>query len=119
MANGEPTKKVSVELLCLSLLQEKDMYGYEMSQEIFRRSGGLLTMAEAAIYMSMYRLVKRGVVTDRRELSGDVKSRVRVYYHLTESGMEYFQEILADYKRSAQGMQNFFAYHTEDDHERN
>ena len=68
---------------------------------------------------SMYRLVKRGVVTDRRELSGDVKSRVRVYYHLTESGMEYFQEILADYKRSAQGMQNFFAYHTEDDHERN
>ena len=35
--------------------------------------------AEAAIYMSMYRLVKRGVVTDRREVSGDVKSRVRVY----------------------------------------
>ena len=78
MANGEPTKKVSVELLCLSLLQEKDMYGYEMSQEIFRRSGGLLSMAEAAIYMSMYRLVKRGVVTDRRELSGDVKSRARL-----------------------------------------
>ena len=49
MANGEPTKKVSVELLCLSLLQEKDMYGYEMSQEIFRRSGGRLSMAEAAI----------------------------------------------------------------------
>ena len=83
MANGEPTKKVSVELLCLSLLQEKDMYGYEMSQEIFRRSGGLLSMAEAAIYMSMYRLVKRGVVTDRREHSGHFKSRVIVYEHLT------------------------------------
>ena len=65
MANGEPTKGIGG-TPGLVFATGKGHVRYEMSQEIFRRSGGLLSMAEAAIYMSMYRLVKQGVVTDRR-----------------------------------------------------
>ena len=43
------TKKVSAELLCLTLLSEKPMYVYEITQEISRRSQGYLELAEAAI----------------------------------------------------------------------
>lgn len=112
MAGIDNSKRITSDLLCLSLLLERDMYVYEMAQEIDRRSDELLHLAEAAIYMSMYRLAELGYVTDRRELVGN-KGRVRVYYHITDSGKEHFQKILEDYKRSTRGIQNFFAYKEE------
>lgn len=107
MANQDITKKAPIDLLCLSLLCEKDRYGYEMSQEISTRSDGLLAIPEAAIYMAMYRLVDKGYVQDRRELVGGEKSRVRVYYHITESGRTYLSGVAADYDRVLRGVQRF------------
>ncbi len=108
--NTETTKKVSAELLCLLLLSERDMYVYEITQEISRRSQGLLSLAEAAIYVTMYRLVKNGYVTDRREMIGQTKPRIRVYYHITDDGREYFEKILEAHKRAMKGLKYFFAY---------
>ncbi len=107
MANQDVTKKAPIDLLCLSLLCEKDRYGYEMSQEISARSEGLLSIPEAAIYMAMYRLVSKGYAIDRREVVGGEKSRVRVYYHITESGRAYLAGISEDYRRTAQGVELF------------
>lgn len=109
VANQDVTKKAPIDLLCLSLLCEKDRYGYEMSQEISSRSGGLLSIPEAAVYMAMYRLVDKGLATDRREVVGGEKSRIRVYYHITESGRTYLEGIAADYDRVIQGVQRFLA----------
>lgn len=108
--NTETTKKVSAELLCLLLLSERDMYVYEITQEITRRSQGLLSLAEAAIYVTMYRLAKNGYVTDRREMIGQSKPRIRVYYHITEDGREYFEKILEAHKKAMKGLKYFFAY---------
>lgn len=107
MANQEVTKKAPIDLLCLSLLCEQDRYGYEMSQEISARSEGLLSIPEAAIYMAMYRLVSKGYASDRREVVGGEKSRVRVYYHITDSGRAYLTGIFEDYLRTARGVQLF------------
>lgn len=107
MANQDVTKKAPIDLLCLSLLCEKDRYGYEMSQEISARSDGLLSIPEAAVYMAMYRLVDKGFATDRREVVGGEKSRIRVYYHITESGRAYLDGIAADYGRVMRGVQRF------------
>ncbi|MCI9553384.1 MAG: helix-turn-helix transcriptional regulator [Acutalibacter sp.] len=104
------TKKVSAELLCLSLLGEKDMYVYEITQEINRRSQGYLDLAEAAIYVTMYRLVEKGLVLDKREVAGEGKPRLRVYYHITERGKEYYRSILEAHQRSMMGLENFFAF---------
>lgn len=110
MSRQETTKKISAELLCLCLLNEQDRYVYEISQEIYSRSGGLLDLADAAIYMTMYRLADQGYVTDDRQLVGERKARIRVYYHITDSGREYYQKILAAHKRSMDGLKNFFAH---------
>ena len=103
------TKKVSAELLCLNLLSEKPMYVYEITQEISRRSQGYLELAEAAIYVTMYRLVEKGYVTDKREVAGEGKPRLRVYYHITDLGREYFKSILEAHERSMVGLRNFFS----------
>ena len=44
MRSAEITKKIPLELLCIRLLEERDMYGYEMVQEIRKRSEGLLEL---------------------------------------------------------------------------
>lgn len=107
MASSDVSKKAPIDLLCLSLLCEQDRYGYEMSQEISRRSEGLLSIPEAAIYMAMYRLVGKGYATDHREIVGGEKSRMRVYYHITDSGREYLRGVSEDYLRMAQGVRLF------------
>ena len=40
MKSIEFTKKVPLELLCMLLLEERDMYGYEMVQELKKRTDG-------------------------------------------------------------------------------
>ncbi len=107
MANQDVTKKAPIDLLCLSLLCEKDCYGYEMSQEIANRNEGFLSVPEAAIYMAMYRLVSKGHAADRREAMGGEKSRIRVYYCITDSGRAYLSGISEDYRRTTQGVQMF------------
>lgn len=104
MANGDTFKKGSVELIILTLLREKDMYGYEMSQLISERSNGLLTMSEGSMYVTLYRMVKDGIVTDRRELVG---KRMRIYYHIEPVGRERAVELRDEYERMNTGIRQF------------
>lgn len=109
MANNvESTKRISVEMLVLALLSEKDMYGYEMSQEIMERSGQVIFIPEGSLYITMYKLVDKGFISDRKELVGDRRSRVRVYYHIEESGKNYLQDVIDEYNRNTLGIQDFF-----------
>lgn len=106
MAN-ESTKRLPVEMLCLSLLRERDMYCYEMVQEISARSGGQLVLAEAALYMSMYKLQDKHYISDRRETVGTLRPRTRVYYHLEPAGKTYLDALIDEYTRTAEGIRLF------------
>ncbi len=109
---GESTKRAPVDMLCLALLGERDMYGYEMVQAIAERSGGRLQLAEAALYMAMYKLVQKGYVTDRREPESGKRGKTRIYYHLEPAGKAYLTALIDDYNHTALGVQSFMA-HTE------
>ena len=56
MRSAEITKKIPLELLCIRLLEERDMYGYEMVQEIRKRSEGLLELNITTLYLALKRL---------------------------------------------------------------
>lgn len=103
----EPTKRAPVEMLCLTLLRERDMYAYEMVQAISDRSGGRLSLAEAALYMAMYKLTQKGYVSDRRVPESGLRAKTRIYYHLKKTGEAYLQELTEDYLNTAAGVQNF------------
>ncbi len=102
MALSEGIKRGTVELLILTILQDQDMYGYLLSQELASRSKGLYTLQESSMYPTLYRLVEKGVLSDRQEKVG--KRRVRVYYHLEETGKVYLETIRKEYCSICRGV---------------
>ena len=94
-SNQDNFKRGTAELLVLYLLQDGDLYGYEITKAFKEKSGGNYTMAEAALYLVLYRLVNAGYISDYEELVG--QRRRRRYYHLEESGRAYYKELLQEY----------------------
>ena len=104
MSVSDNLKRGTVELLMLTLLQEQDMYGYQLSQELGERSEGLFVLQEASMYTILYRLVEKGLISDRQELVG--RRRTRVYYHLEPDGAAYLTQIRRDYFSVNRGVLN-------------
>lgn len=102
MALSEGIKRGTIELLILTLLQEQDMYGYQISQQLMNRSNGLYSLQESSMYPTLYRLVEKKLISDRPEKVG--KRRIRVYYHLEDAGKAYLKEIRKEYCAICRGV---------------
>ena len=99
---NENLRRGTIELLHLTLLQEEDMYGYQLSQQLAKRSDGLYTMTEGSMYPSLYRMLKKGIISDHRVIVG--KRRARVYYHLEPAGQAYLKNIRQEYLSMNEGI---------------
>jgi PadR family transcriptional regulator PadR len=75
--NGVP------ELLLLSLLSRRPMYGYELVQAIHASTNGTLEFGEGCIYPILHRLEAEGMLSSKRET---VAGRSRVIYRVTSKG---------------------------------
>lgn len=95
MSISEGLKRGTIEIMLLSLLKDEDMYGYQICQELEKRSRGLFILPEGSLYPVLYRLLDRGYISDKKELVG--KRRTRVYYHIENEGIEYLDEITKEY----------------------
>ena len=71
------------ELMVLRLLQEQEMYGYEIVQAIAARTRQVLSPGEGVIYPLLHALEKDGALKSRRRTVG---GRSRIYYSLTARG---------------------------------
>lgn len=70
--------------LILKLLEEKDMYGYQMIEALVQRSDNTFHLKAGTLYPLLHGLEKEGVV---ESYDGPADStRVRKYYHLTAKG---------------------------------
>jgi PadR family transcriptional regulator, regulatory protein PadR len=93
-------KKISAELLILSLVEARPRHGYEISKLIEQRSGGAVRFYVASLYPLLYRLEKRGWLQGRWvEKAGQRRRRC---YRLTPEG----RRVLASQRR---GWQAFVA----------
>lgn len=77
--NGVP------ELLILRCLRDREMYGYELVQEIKGRTDAVVTLGEGVVYPLLHALEQKGALQSRRK---SVQGRSRVYYSLTPKGAE-------------------------------
>lgn len=102
MAISENVKRGTIELVVLSLLNDSDMYGYQISQELSSRSNGRYSLQESSMYPTLYRLLDKGFISDRQELVG--RRRTRIYYHLEPSGKEYLKKIREEYLSLCSGV---------------
>ena len=96
-------KKGLVDLIVLYLLRDEDMYAYQLTQEIPKRSKGNFPVSASALYTVLYRLEKDGYVS--REIESGV-TRPRSYYHLEPSGRAMLEELLKAYNTFHQGLRS-------------
>ena len=75
--NGVP------ELLVLRLLQQEEMYGYEIVQAIHRRTDTVIALGEGVVYPVLHGLEGDGALRSRRKT---VNGRSRIYYSVTRVG---------------------------------
>lgn len=89
-------------LALLAMLKQKDMYGYQLVQELERQSGGVLKFQEGSLYPVLYKLAEGGYISDERVLVG--KRMSRIYYHLEPAGEAYFAYLSGEYRAVTNGL---------------
>jgi len=96
-------KMGTVEMIVLYLLSQQDMYGYQIVTMIKKLSGGNVEVSVSTLYPTLYKLLENKYISDYETIIG--KRRVRVYYHLEESGIERLELLLKDYETTTKGIE--------------
>lgn len=89
-------------LLVLSLLDKGDMYGYQMIEELSRRSNNTFQMQEGTLYPILHGLEKGKYLTSYQQQAPT--GRMRKYYRLTRRGRELLEEKKAEWEAFRQGV---------------
>ena len=95
-------------MLILSLLEDGDKYGYEMVQELRRRSKNAFEMKEGTLYPLLHALERAGEVQayDRTAPTG----RERRYYRLTEKGAGRLREKVTEWRAFTEGVNTVLSF---------
>ncbi|MBD2869261.1 PadR family transcriptional regulator [Paenibacillus arenilitoris] len=97
--------KGTVDLLILSIIKEKDNYGYEISKAVKERTDGAFELQEATLYLSLKRLEKQGAVSS---YWGDqTHGGRRKYYAITEEGRLLLERYIHDWKKTYEIVNRF------------
>lgn len=89
------------ELLLLRLLDQEEMYGYELVRSIRRATGEAITLGEGVIYPVLHGLERSGSLKSKRKAIG---GRTRVYYALTAKGRRRLAHLQDDWRRIQAGI---------------
>lgn len=74
----------STTTLVLKLLDEKDMYGYQMIEVLSQKSNHTFDLKAGTLYPILHNLENNGAVESYEEKADN--ERTRKYYHLTAKG---------------------------------
>ena len=89
-------------MLVLSLLKDGDKYGYEMVQELKRRSNNVFSLKEGTLYPLLHALENAGEVASYYQTAPT--GRERRYYHLTEKGESRLREKVREWRLFSQSV---------------
>jgi PadR family transcriptional regulator PadR len=98
--NGVP------ELLVLRLLEDAEMYGYEIVQAIRDRTDSVIVVGEGVVYPVLHALERNGALKSRRKT---VAGRSRIYYSLTKAGSKRLASLGAHWMSLAGAIQKTLA----------
>ena len=73
----------SMGMMIMRLLEEKDMYGYEMIEVLRSRSNQVFELKAGTLYPLLHSLEEKGYLTSYEQ---EVGGKKRKYYQLTSSG---------------------------------
>ncbi|MCB8815394.1 PadR family transcriptional regulator [Desulfosporosinus shakirovi] len=80
----------STTMLILKLLESEDMYGYQMIEELNRKSNNVFELKAGTLYPLLHSLEQKELLTSYEETVE--KARVRKYYSITPKGRKRLEE---------------------------
>lgn len=89
------------ELLLLRLLEQKEMYGYELVRSVREVTGEAISLGEGVIYPALHSLERNGSLKSKKKPVG---GRTRVYYSLTAKGRRRLLKLSEDWRRIQGGV---------------
>ena len=79
----------STSMLLLRLLEEKDMYGYEMIETLESRSNHVFSLKAGTLYPLLHSLEEKGYLT---AYESEVNGKTRKYYSIAKNGRNYLKD---------------------------
>lgn len=96
-------------IILLSLLDE-DNYTYELSKKISQLTNGVYNMSGGVIYPVLKGCLEKEYVSTRLVKAN---RKLRVYYHLEESGKEHLKGLVHEYHISSHAINNLIDNYNE------
>lgn len=93
----------SMKMLILKLLEEKDMYGYEMIETLRGKSNNVFELKAGTLYPLLHSLEEKGLVDSYEE---EVLGKTRKYYSLTKAGKGQLKAKTEEWKEYSQAVAN-------------
>ncbi len=92
----------SMAMLLLQLLEERDLYGYEMIETLRERSNQVFELKAGTLYPLLHSLEEKNLVSAyEREVSG----KVRKYYSITKEGRHFLRKKKEEWKEYTAGVE--------------
>ena len=97
----------TVGVLILSLLAEREMYGYEILREAERRSASAFQLKEGTLYPALLKLEQEGYIASAWGVSDN--NRKAKYYKLTRAGRKQLEKEARDWEQATAILARFLA----------
>ncbi len=89
-------------LLLLSLLEESDMYGYEIIKKLEMKSDQTFQFKEGTLYPVLHKLENKGYV--KSYMSKSDSGKERKYYKITNNGKKQLAEEIEKWERFSESV---------------
>lgn len=87
--------KGSTSMLILSIIEEQDMYGYQMIKELEKKSNNVFELKEGTLYPILHMLEEKNYISSYWDES---TSKKRKYYSITKEGKKYLKSKKEEWK---------------------
>ncbi len=88
-------------LLLLSLLSEKDMYGYEIIEILRLRSNHVFDLKAGTLYPLLHSLEEKNYLESYEDAKG---AKPRKYYRITKKGSQHLKTIREEWQEYTQAV---------------
>ncbi|MDF2800861.1 MAG: PadR family transcriptional regulator [Anaerocolumna sp.] len=94
----------STTMLILKLLDKKDMYGYQMIEQLHKQSNETFELKAGTLYPILHGLEREGMLESYEE--GADSARVRKFYHITKKGKKLLIEKKEEWRQYTSAVNN-------------
>lgn len=93
----------STSMLIMKLLEQKDMYGYEMIENLRKKSQNVFELKAGTLYPLLHGMEEKGYVQSYEQ---EVAGKTRKYYSITREGKKQLKAKEQEWKEYAGAVAN-------------